>query len=161
MGSRSSSENKTVNNVTTYSLQGMESAETVVAGNNNTVYSTDFGAVDAAMELGGDALSANKEIVKESIKANAESTAAALDFGETALESNGAVINKGFGFAEALVQQNTASAASTTLAIKDLAKSLASGGRSDEIELSKQAVYTIGGVVVAVALGLVVLGASK
>lgn len=194
MGGRSKSEANTTNNVTNYSLQGLENAETVVAGTNNTVMVTDHGAVDGAFGFGELALEENSKVVNSSLKANAdiatdalkqgfgfgesalESNSEALkqaidfssdalnnsfDFGELAIESNNSVIKQGFGFAESLVQQNTANSGAATMAIKELAKSVATGGASDIADQSLKTVYTIGGVSVAVVLGLLLMRGAK
>ena len=82
----------------------------------------------------------------------------AFEFGDNVIESNNGVINQGFDFAESLVNQQTANSNNTTLAINDLAKSLASGGASDANEVSKKAIYALGAVVVAVLLVVLVKG---
>ncbi|MFD1385149.1 hypothetical protein ACFQ45_17500 [Rhodanobacter aciditrophus] len=197
MGGSSKSSNKTVNNVTNYSLQGMESAETVVAGDGNTVTTTDYGAVDGAfalgsealgfaenaLEIGGEVINGNTEVSKLAINANGELAKDALnqgfgfgesaleanskaldksfEFGTTAIESNNEALQTGFGFAESLVQQNTANAAANNLAMKELAKSVSTGGASDVASQSLKTVYTIGGVSVAVVLGLLLIKGGK
>ncbi|RDL43717.1 hypothetical protein DN730_13300 [Marinomonas piezotolerans] len=219
MGGSSKSSNKTVNNVTNYSLQGMESAETVVAGDGNTVTTTDHGAVDGAfalgsealgfaenaLEIGGEVINGNTEVSKLAINANGELAKDALnqgfgfgesaleanstladnalkqvsvfgsealdantkalnnsfEFGTTAIESNNEALQTGFGFAESLVQQNTANAAANNLAMKELAKSVSTGGASDIASQSLKTVYTIGGVSVAVVLGLLLIKGGK
>lgn len=106
MGSKSKSSNETVNNTTNYSLQGMESASTVVAGNNNQVYSTttDYGAVAAAEKISREAIEAANKAARESAAASAAAAEAAAKaasdslkqgfaFGETAIELNGVVIS--------------------------------------------------------------------
>lgn len=172
MGGKSKSEANTENNITNYSLQGMENAETVVTGTNNTVMVTDHGAVDGAFGFGELALESNNEIVNASLKSNKDITAGALKsnatalnnsfgFGELAIESNSEVIKQGFGFAESLVQQNTANSGAATMAIKELAKSVATGGASDVADQSLKTVYTIGGVSVAVVLVMLFMRGAK
>lgn len=179
MGSRSKSSNTTTNNVTNYSLQGMENAETVVAGNGNTVTTTDHGAVEGAfafgsdalgfaenaLEIGGEVIAGNTAVSKLAIDSNSDLAKDALkqgfSFGETAIESNNEALKTGFGFAETLVQQNTANSANTMLAIKDLAKSVSTAGASDVANQSLKTVYTIGGVVVAVVLGALLIKGGK
>ena len=68
---------------------------------------------------------------------------------------------QGFGFADSLVQQNTANTANATLAMKELAKSVSTGGASDVASQSLKTVYTIGGVSVAVVLGLLLIKGGK
>lgn len=176
MGSKSRSSNSTTNNVTNYSLQGFENAQAAVAGNNNTVTITDHGAIDSAMELGGQALNLGSEAIDANVKVTTEALDKSLSFGERAIESNqkvvesgfdfgkqalkenGEVIKGGFDFAETLVEQNTATSAANQLAIRELAESLATGGASTASSNSLKAVYTIGGVAVVVILGIVFLG---
>lgn len=212
MGSRSTSKNSTTNNVTNYSLQGVETSGAVVAGNNNTVYSTDHGAINSALDFaknqssaaygfgesaleenskvvnaslktnaaiaedalkqgfgfGESALESNNEALKRSIdfssealKSNSEALNNSFGFGELAIESNNEVIKQGFGFADSLVQQNTANSGAATMAMKELAKSVSTGGASDVADQSLKAVYTIGGVSVAVVLGLLFMQGAK
>ncbi len=59
MSSSSKSSNTTNNQTTNYSLQGVQ-GQNVVAGNGNTVTSTDYGSVNAAIGLANSALSSNQ-----------------------------------------------------------------------------------------------------
>ena len=187
MGSKSRSSNSTTNNVTNYSLQGFENAQAAVAGNNNKVTVTDHGAIDSAMELGGQALDLSNNAIDANVKvttdaldkgfgfgeqaldkslsfgeraieSNEKVIESGFDFGKQALKENGEVIKGGFDFAETLVEQNTATSAANQLAIRELAEGLATGGASTASSNSLKAVYTIGGVAVVVILGIVFLG---
>jgi hypothetical protein len=172
MGGKSRSSNRTTNNVTNYSLQGMESAETVVAGNGNTVTTTDHGAVNSAFELGdnalefgGEVVNANSDLAKLAVSSNSSLASNALeqgfDFGALAMESNKETMSKGFEFAESLVQQNTANSAATNLTMKELAKTAATGGASDITDLTQKTVYTFGAVIAIVLLGFVLMMGKK
>lgn len=59
MSSSSKSSNTTNNQTSNYNLQGVQ-GQSVVAGNNNTVTSTDYGSVNAAIGLAGSAISSNQ-----------------------------------------------------------------------------------------------------
>ncbi len=179
MGSKSRSSNSTTNNVTNYSLQGFENAQAAVAGNNNTVTITDQGAIEkafafaeeqssdafrfgeSALELGDKVVDANGELARVVVAANGAVVGDALKqgfgFGESALETNNEVIKQGFGFADSLVQQNTANTANATLAMKELAKSVSTGGASDITDLTAKTVYTMGAVIAVVFLGMLLL----
>lgn len=172
MGARSSSDNTTTNNITNYSLQGMESAETVVAGNGNTVTTTDHGAVDGAFEFGELAVDSALDFGESAVDG-------ALGFGESALELAGAVVSANgqvvenamtqnsalasetIGFASDAIESSIESNASSTAAIKDLATSLASDGASDVLESSNKMIYTLAAVFAVVVLGLVLMSRVK
>lgn len=168
MGGSSKSSNLTTNNVTNYSLQGMESAETVVAGDNNTVTTTDHGAIagafgfgDSAMELGGKVVDANTDVAKFAISENGALVGQSIGLANTAMENTKDQAKSSLDFAETLVNQNSANTANSTLAIKDLAQSLASSGSSDVIEGSTKVVYTLGAVFAVVLLGFVLMMGSR
>ncbi|MBJ7556560.1 hypothetical protein [Marinomonas spartinae] len=183
MGGSSSSSNTTKNDVTNYSLQGIESDGTVIAGNNNTVTATDHGAVkgaldfakdqskqafgfgDNALELADKVVDSNKDVTKKALDTNENVSKYAIDknsdlAGRTVDFADNAIEN-GFDFSKTLVDQNTANSANTTLAIKDLAKSLATGGASDVANQSTKMVYTMGAVFAVVVLGFVIMLGSR
>ncbi|MEL0621508.1 MULTISPECIES: hypothetical protein [Pseudomonadota] len=143
MGGGSKSSNKTTNNTTNYSLQGLDNAETAVAGNNNTVTVSDHGAIDAAFGFGENALELSGKVVDSN-----------TDLSKHALDQT-------LSFSKSLVDQNTANAANSTLAIKELANSVATGGGSDVAEQSTKMVYTIGAVFAVVLLGFVIMLGSR
>lgn len=143
MGGGSKSSNETTNNTTNYSLQGLDNAETAVAGNNNTVTVSDHGAIDDAFGFGESALELSGKVVDS----NADLSKHALD--------------QTLSFSKSLVDQNTANAANSTLAIKELANSVATGGGSDVAEQSTKMVYTIGAVFAVVLLGFVIMLGSR
>ncbi|TBR44342.1 hypothetical protein CBF23_003225 [Marinomonas agarivorans] len=149
MGGKSSSRNTTNNHVTNYSLQGMEDAETVVAGNNNTVTTTDHGAVEGAfgfgetaLEFGNDVISVNERVTNNALSQNTALAGKIVDFSSNAIENN-------IEFSQELLNKNIASNANSTNAIKDLAKSLKSG--------SAIGANVVGAVVVVVGIGVVLL----
>lgn len=162
MGSRSNSSNATTNNVTNYSLQGVESAGAVVAGSNNTVTATDHGAVESAfgfgesaLEFAGDVVKSNENVTTKAMDKNAELAGKTIVLAESAMEG-------AYDFSEGVIDKTIASSASTTYAIKDLASSLKSGGNSDAIESSTKMVYTVGAVFAVVMLGFILMmGARK
>ncbi|MBJ7539250.1 hypothetical protein [Marinomonas transparens] len=179
MGSRSNSSNSTTNNVANYSLNGIETGGAVVAGNDNTVYTTDHGAVegafdfaseqsgqafgfgDSALEFAGNVVDSNEDVTKYALDKNSDLAGQTIGFAADAIEGANETTQSGFEFAESLVNQNSVNAANSTLAIKDLANSLATGGSSDVIEGSTKMVYTIGAVLAVVMLGFVVMIGSR
>lgn len=66
MSSRSSSSNTTNNQTSNYNLQGVQ-GQNVVAGNGNTVTSTDYGSVNAAINLSNSALTSNQAVAIASV----------------------------------------------------------------------------------------------
>lgn len=101
---------------------------------------------------------AMQAVSEKALEENGKVVLESFDFGAHAIESNGVIAAHGFDFAESLVNQQTANSNNATLAINDLAKSLASGGASDATEVSKKAIYALGAVVVAVLLVVLVKG---
>ncbi|WP_394183365.1 hypothetical protein [Marinomonas posidonica] len=155
MGGSSKSSNKTTNNVTNYSLQGMENAETVVAGNGNTVTTTDHGAVEGAFDFGesalefaGNVVDSNERVTESAMNKNSELAGQTIGFASDAIENS-------LDFSSDLVNKSIASQSSSTNAIKDLAQSLATGGAADAAASSTRTVYTMGAVIVVVMLGMV------
>lgn len=176
MGGSSKASNSTTNNVTNYSLQGIESDGTVIAGNNNTVTATDHGAVKSAFDFATDqtkkafgfgdkAIESNKDVTTKALDTNESVSKYAIDknsdlAGKTVTFADNTIEN-GFDFSKRLVDQNTANSANTMLAIKDLAKSLATGGASDVANQSTKMVYTMGAVFAVVVLGFVIMLGSR
>lgn len=162
MGGRSKSEANTTNTVTNYSLQGMENAETVVAGSNNTVIATDHGAVEgafgfgeSALEFAGDVVKSNENVTVKAMANSAELAGKTIGFAENAIEGN-------YDFSTGVIDKTIASNTNTTNAIKDLANSLATGGASDAVESSTKMVYTVGAVFAVVMFGFILMmGARK
>jgi hypothetical protein len=165
MSSSSKSANTTTNNVTNYSLQGMESAETVVAGDGNVVTTTDHGAVEnafgfgeSALEFAGDVVGSNERVTTNAINQNSalagQLAGQTIGFAADAIEEN-------YDFSSGVLDKTIASSTNTTNAIKDLANSLASGGSSDAIESSTKMVYTLGAVFAVVMFGFILMMGSK
>lgn len=106
-------------------------------------------------------IEANEEMRKLGTAAfdfGGDTVSEAFKFGDKAIEANGKVILNGFGFAESLVNQQTANSNNSTLAIKDLAKSIASGGASDTVDMNTKTVYIMGGVVALVLIVMMFRG---
>jgi len=114
-----------------------------------------FGFGDRAMELGGESVKANGEVSMFSLERG-------LEFGQTALDKNAELSKNTLGFAESLVNQNTANSGNAMLAIKDLAKSVSTSGASDVAEQSAEIKKIWAGVavvaIIAVALFLMTKG---
>jgi hypothetical protein len=82
----------------------------------------------------------------------------AFGFGNDAIEANGKVLSEGLGFAESLVNQQTANSNNATLAMKELANNLATGGAGDVAKVTEKTVYVVGAVVVVVLVVLMFKG---
>lgn len=162
MGGKSRSEANTTNNITNYSLQGMENAETVVTGTNNKVTVTDhkavegaFGFGESALEFANDVVSSNEKVTTTAMAQNAALAGQTIGLAENAIEGN-------YDFSTGVIDKTIASNTNTTNAIKDLANSLATGGASDAIESSTKMVYTVGAVFAVVMFGFILMmGARK
>lgn len=112
-----------------------------------------FNYGDHALELGSQAIEANKSVVGDALKQG-------FAFGNTAIESNGEVLQKSIDSNKQLLQQSMTNAASSTAAIKDLAQSLASKGASDVTQQSIKTVYAVVAVVIVLVLGAVIVFAK-
>lgn len=161
MGGSSKSSNKTTNNVTNYSLQGMESAETVVAGDDNTVMVTDHGAIEgafgfgeSALEFANDVVNSNEKVTTNAMNQNTALASQTVGFASTAIEEN-------YDFSKGVLDKTIASSANTANVIKDLANSLASDGSNDAIESSTKVVYTMGAVLAVVIFGFIFMIGSR
>ena len=161
MGGKSRSEANTTNNITNYSLQGMENAETVVTGTNNKVTVTDhkavegaFGFGESALEFANDVVSSNEKVTTTAMAQNAALAGQTIGLAENAIEGN-------YDFSTGVIDKTIASNNSTTNAIKDLANSLATGGASDAIESSTKVVYTLGAVFAVVMFGFILMMGSR
>lgn len=113
-----------------------------------------FGFGENAIELGAESVKANGEVSMFSLDRS-------LGFGELALDKNAELSSNTLDFAETLVNQNTANSGSTMLAIKDLAKSVVTGGASDVAEQSKQMNTVWAGAVVICVIAVVLYLMTK
>lgn len=86
---------------------------------------------------------AMRAVSETALEQNAKVVSDSLALSDHAIESNGNLAAKGFTFAESLVSQQTANSNKTTLAISDLAKSLATGGVSDTAKQSQRTIYAL------------------
>jgi hypothetical protein len=133
----SSSKSTTSSNTTNYSLQGVEGSGTVVQGSNNTVTTTDLGAIESAFEFGGSAL------------------AEVFSFGMEVLGINENLVDKSIGFTEEAMEQTFENSKETTEAIKELA--LASDGSIEALKNTTKTIYVLGGVVVLVLIFMMLM----
>lgn len=90
-----------------------------------------FGFGERALELGSEAVLANGAVSQFALEES-------LNFGQSALEQNLDLSKRSMSFSESLVNQNTANSSNTLLAIKELAKSAATGGEYDMAQQSKE-----------------------
>jgi hypothetical protein len=171
MGSRSNSSNTTSNDVKNYNLQGIE-AGAVVNGSGNTVTVTDQGAIkeafsfgESALEFGGDVVESNEKVTKYALDSNTDVANNALNegfgFAESAIESTNKLASNSFDFAENLVTQNSTNNANSISAIKELAKTVTTGGASDIADQSTRMVYAVVGVLGVGFLVMIFIGARK
>lgn len=146
MSSKSSSSNTTNNQTTNYSLQGT-TGQNVVAGNNNTVTSTDHGSVNAAMGLANTAISSNQVLALASVDHSGEMAELATE--KTADAWSGAS-----------KMLNDASSANADR-VQQMAVAVATDGQNLISESNTKNLYIIGGVSVAAVLSMMFMARAK
>jgi hypothetical protein len=161
MSSSSKSSNTTNNQTTNYSLQGVQ-GQNVVAGNGNTVTSTDYGSVNAAIGLANSALSSNQIVALSSVDHAGEMAEMAVN-----------ATSKAWSGATNLVSEKTADAwsgatklindASSANAdrVQQMAIAVATDGQNLVAKSNEKNLYIIGGVSVAAVLSMIVMARVK
>jgi hypothetical protein len=161
MSSKSSSSNTTNNQTTNYSLQGVQ-GQNVVAGNGNTVTSTDYGSVNAAIGLAGSAMSSNQIV-----------SLGAIDHAGEMAEMAVNATSKAWGGATDLVTEQTSEAwsgatklihdASSANAdrVQQMAIAVATDGQNLMAKNNEKNLYIIGGVSVAAVLSMIFMARAK
>ncbi|WP_392385389.1 hypothetical protein [Marinomonas primoryensis] len=161
MSSSSKSSNTTNNQTTNYSLQGVQ-GQNVVAGNGNTVTSTDYGSVNAAIGLAGSAISSNQIVALSSVDHAGEMAEMAVN-----------ATSKAWSGATNLVSEKTADAwsgatklindASSANAdrVQQMAIAVATDGQNLVAKSNEKNLYIIGGVSVAAVLSMIVMARVK
>ncbi|WP_339718522.1 hypothetical protein [Marinomonas primoryensis] len=161
MSSSSKSSNTTNNQTTNYSLQGVQ-GQNVVAGNGNTVTSTDYGSVNAAIGLANSALNSNQIVALSSVDHAGEMAEMAVN-----------ATSKAWSGATNLVSEKTADAwsgatklindASSANAdrVQQMAIAVATDGQNLVAKSNEKNLYIIGGVSVAAVLSMIVMARVK
>lgn len=161
MSSDSRSSNTTNNQTTNFSLQGVQ-GQNVVAGNGNTVTSTDYGSVNAAIGLANSALSSNQIVALSSVDHAGEMAEMAVN-----------ATSKAWSGATNLVSEKTADAwsgatklindASSANAdrVQQMAIAVATDGQNLVAKSNEKNLYIIGGVSVAAVLSMIVMARVK
>lgn len=161
MSSSSKSSNTTNNQTTNYSLQGVQ-GQNVVAGNGNTVTSTDYGSVNAAIGLAGSAISSNQIVALSSVDHAGEMAGKAMY--QTANAWRGAtdlVASKtGEAWSGASKLINDASSANADR-VQQMAIAVATDGQNLVAKSNEKNLYIIGGVSVAAVLSMIVMARVK
>lgn len=183
MSSKSSSSNTTNNQTSNYNLQGVQ-GQSVVAGNNNTVTSTDYGSVNAAIDLAGSAISSNQIVALGAVDhagdmaekamqttANAWSgaTGAVVDMADNAINQTSSAWRgatdlvterTGDAWAGASKMINDASAANADR-VQQMAVAVATDGQNLIAQNNIKNLYIVGGVSVAAVLSMMVMARAK
>lgn len=161
MSSRSSSSNTTNNETTNYNLQGVQ-GQNVVAGNGNTVTSTDYGSVNAAIGLAGSAISSNQVLALASVDHSGEMAEKAM---KTTSEAwNGATelvserTSEAFSSATKMISDASASNADR---VQEMAIAVATDGQNLIAENNTKNLYIIGGVSVAAVVSMMFMARAK
>lgn len=161
MSSNSKSSNTTNNQTTNYSLQGI-TGQNVVAGNNNTVTSTDYGSVNAAISLAGSAMTSNQLLALASVDHSGDMAEMAVN--QTANAWNGAstLISEqtSDAWTGASKMINDASAANADR-VQQMAIAVATDGQNLIAENNTKNLYIIGGVSVAAVLSMMVMARAS
>jgi len=190
MSSSSRSSNTTNNNTTNYNLQGTN-AQSVVAGNNNTVTTTDHGAIEAGLTIATQAMTSNQTVNMASmdhVVSMAESANNSILEGvyyavdevadawssssQTAVNSAGQAvdeISKAWSSSTAMVVQETNSAAALVAKesaansdrVERMAKAVSTNGQNLMADNNMKVLYVVGGVSAAAVLGFAFLARSK
>jgi hypothetical protein len=147
--------------MTNYSLQGVQ-GQNIVAGNGNTVTSTDYGSVNAAIGLANSALSSNQMVALSSVDHAGEMAEMAVN-----------ATSKAWSGATNLVSEKTADAwsgatklindASSANAdrVQQMAIAVATDGQNLVAKSNEKNLYIIGGVSVAAVLSMIVMARVK
>lgn len=161
MSSSSKSSNTTNNETTNYSLQGVQ-GQNVVAGNNNTVTSTDYGSVNAAIGLAGSAMTSNQILALASVDHSGEMAEMATS--QTATAWNGATDlvaqRTSDAWTGASKMINDASAANADR-VQQMAIAVATDGQNLIAQNNIKNLYIVGGVSVAAVLSMMVMARAK
>jgi hypothetical protein len=144
--SKSSSSNTTNNDIDNYNLQGVE-AQSVVAGNGNTVTSTDYGSVNAAIGLANSALSSNQVLALASVDH-------AGDMAEVATNQTAAAWS---GASKLL---NDASSANADR-VQEMAVAVATEGQNLVTQSNTKNLYIVGGVSAVAVLSMMFMARAK
>ena len=161
MSSESNSANTTNNQTTNYNLQGVQ-GQNVVAGNGNTVTSTDYGSVNAAIGLANSALSSNQILALASVDHSADM--AELATKETSKAWLGASQLVADEVSEAWTTSsrmiNEASSANADR-VEKMAVAVSTNGQNLVAESNVKNLYIVGGVSVAAVLSMMFMARAK
>lgn len=161
MSSESKSSNTTNNQTTNYNLQGVQ-GQNVVAGNGNTVTSTDYGSVNAAIGLANSALSSNQILALASVDHSADM--AELATKETSKAWLGASQFVADEVSEAWTTSsrmiNEASSANADR-VEKMAVAVSTNGQNLVAESNAKNLYIVGGVSVAAVLSMMFMARAK
>ena len=161
MSSKSSSSNTTNNQTTNYSLQGVQ-GQNVVAGNGNTVTSTDYGSVNAAIGLAGSAMSSNQLVTLGAIDHAGEMAELATKetskawLGASQLVAN--QVSDAWSTSSKMINQASSANADR---VEKMAVAVSTNGQNLVAESNAKNLYIVGGVSVAAVLSMMFMARAK
>lgn len=165
---KGNSSNLTENDVTNFNLQGVQ-AQAVVAGNNNTVTTTDHGAVQAGLTVASQAITSNQavnmasmdHVVSMAESANdsiLEGVYYAVDEVGNAWSSSSKMAVEEANSAAALVVRESAANADR---VERMASAVSTNGQNLMADNNLKVLYVVGGVSAAAVVGFAFLARSK
>ena len=168
MSSRSRSSNETNNNTNNYNLQGVQ-GQAVIAGNGNTVTTTDHGAVQAGLTVASQAITSNQavnmasmdHVVSMAESANnsiLEGVYYAVDEVGNAWSSSSKMAVEEANSAAALVVRESAANADR---VERMATAVSTNGQNLMAENNLKVLYVVGGVSAAAVVVLAFLARAK
>ena len=169
MGNSSSRSSNTTNNeITNYSLQGT-TGQNVVAGNNNTVTSTDYGSISAALGLANKSIDANGVIALRSmdqagemaLMATSQTAAAWKDSASTTAEAwkdSASTTAEAWGGANRIIAQTSKEANEK---VQEMAKAVATNGQNLIAQSNVKNLYVIAGVSAVALIAVVLISRGK
>jgi len=165
---KGNSSNSTENNVTNFNLQGVQ-GQAVIAGNGNTVTTTDHGAVQAGLTVASQAISSNQAVnmasmdhvvsMAEGATLSIQNTAKyAVDEVGSAWSSSSKMAVEEANSAAALVVKESAANADR---VERMATAVSTNGQNLMAENNLKVLYVVGGVSAAAVMGFAFLARSK
>ncbi|KZM43086.1 hypothetical protein OA92_10015 [Marinomonas sp. SBI22] len=165
---KGNSSNSTTNNTTNYNLQGVQ-GQAVIAGNGNTVTTTDHGAVQAGLTVASQAITSNQAVnlasmdhvvsMAKDANLSIQNTAKyAVDEVGSAWSSSSKMAVEEANSAAALVVRESAANADR---VERMAAAVSTNGQNLMAENNLKVLYVVGGVSAAAVVGFAFLARSK
>ncbi len=162
--SSSRSSNTTNNDIDNYNLQGTN-AQTVVAGNNNTVTNTDYGAIVGALDLASQSVGSNQLVSLAAMEQSADLAEVGMAYvGEAWKDSSTLAVDTAKNAANMIdeISRNNSDRVErmATAVATDGQNLIAENGLNFQTKMaenSRQFMYVIGGISCVAVLGMALL----